>query len=105
MNLRRDGGGYALRLDLLAIRAMLLDYYERDLWGVLETPGAAAALGLVIAGRASVFDEAARERAARAAATNPSLAVTVLHDAGHWLHVDDPEGTVAALAGVLERAS
>jgi len=103
MNLRPYNDRYRLRLDLPAIRAMLIDYYARDLWAVLENPASAKALGLVIAGQASVFDEGSRERALRAAAVNPSLSVTVLENAGHWLHVDDPEGTVASMASVLER--
>jgi pimeloyl-ACP methyl ester carboxylesterase len=35
---------------------------------------------------------------ARLMAVHPPVRVHVLEQAGHWLHVDDPEGTFALLA-------
>lgn len=105
MNVRREGDAYGLRLDLPAIRSMLEDYFAVDLWPVLECPGSANALSLVIAGRSTVFDAAARERAARAATSNPALEVIVLETAGHWVHVDDPGGVIDAVVRTIRLRS
>jgi esterase len=108
MNLERVEGGFRLRTDLQLIRALLDDYFRRDLWDVLER--SSARIDLVIGGRSRVWGPADQARArdlaaqrlfARApeAALRPDgLRVHVLPDAGHWVHVDDPAGTAAALA-------
>ncbi|MBL9027241.1 MAG: alpha/beta hydrolase [Myxococcales bacterium] len=100
MNVRRcpDGAdGYNLRLDLPAIRSMLLDYWQRDLWPVMERASSAERLVLLVGGRSTVFGEPGLERAREAASSNPALRVEVLPNAGHWLHADDPEGVLALI--------
>jgi esterase len=101
MNLRRHGEGFALRLDLPAIRSMLLDYYARDLWPLLDEPALAEHVLLVIGGASTVFPPEARVRAERAAALNPRLRIAVLEGAGHWVHVDAPEALLDAMAAFL----
>jgi pimeloyl-ACP methyl ester carboxylesterase len=101
MNVRREGDGYALRLDLPAIRSMLVDYFNRDLWDVVDDPRTVDRLSLIIAGKSTVFDSDARARAREAAAKNPNLEVTTLPASGHWVHVDDPEGLLAAVSARL----
>lgn len=105
MNLRRRGDELALRLDLPAIRAMLLDYYARDLWPLLDDPALADRILLVIGGASTVFPPEARARAERARERNPGLNVTVLEGAGHWVHVDAPEALLEAMAGFLAEAA
>jgi pimeloyl-ACP methyl ester carboxylesterase len=105
MNLARDAAareqssqGVTLRLDLPGIRALLQDYFARDLWPVLER--SQARIDAVIGGRSSVWtpEDVARFRRL---AEHPAarLALHVLPQAGHWLHIDDPEGLRAALTG------
>jgi pimeloyl-ACP methyl ester carboxylesterase len=101
MNLRRQGDHFALRLDLPAIRSMLLDYYARDLWAVLESPGIVDHSLLVIGGASTVFTPGARERAARARASNPGLRVETIEGAGHWVHVDAPDALLSAMVRFL----
>jgi pimeloyl-ACP methyl ester carboxylesterase len=101
MNLRRHGERFALRLDLPAIRSMLLDYYARDLWPLLDDPALAEQILLVIGGASTVFPPEARARAERAAALNPRLQIAVLEGAGHWVHVDAPEALLDAMAAFL----
>jgi pimeloyl-ACP methyl ester carboxylesterase len=93
MNLRHSGEQYVFRLDLGAIRALLDDYFQRDLWPMLESPPGRARFHVVIGGRSPVFSPADRARVETIAADSGGrVRVHVLQDAGHWVHVDDPEG-------------
>jgi esterase len=95
MNLVPDGGGFALRLDLAALREMLADYYATDLWAVLEAPG--SEVHVAVAARSSTVSAADRGRLAAA----PSH--VQVHDvaAGHWLHIDAPAIVVDLFASHL----
>jgi pimeloyl-ACP methyl ester carboxylesterase len=104
MNLARVDDGYELRLDLRGIRALLADYFARDLWDVVAD--SRARLDVVIGGRSDVWSEADKQRfAALAARPGADLHTHVLEQAGHWLHIDDPEGLRAALLGARPRSS
>lgn len=93
MNLEYQGREMHLSLDLPSLRAMLNDYFTRDLWPIVEAPPAGLSLHLVIGGRSQVFDPAERLRAEQIAArSGGSMQVHVLPHAGHWVHVDDPNG-------------
>ncbi len=102
MNVRREGDAYALRLGLQAIRAMLTDYFSRDLWPVVRDPTLTSRLVVVVAGRSTVFDAASRATLLQAAELNPNLSIVDLPNAGHWVHVDDPAGLLALLRAELE---
>jgi len=94
MNLAPEtGGGFALRLDLAAMRALLVDYYERDLWSSLDDPQLGE-VEIVIADRSGTVSAADR---ARLAAAPPHVHVAHV-DAGHWLHVDAPAAVVELFA-------
>ncbi len=89
-------GALRLRLELDAVRALLLDYYARDAWPELSDPGLPGEVHVVLAARSSAV--AADERA-RLAALPPPVPVHVhVVDAGHWLHVDAPAAVVDLLA-------
>jgi pimeloyl-ACP methyl ester carboxylesterase len=83
-------------LDLDEIRALILDYFARDLWPVVEHPPGVARIHLVIGDRSDSYSPADRERAARIASSNGRVTVDVL-PAGHWVHVDDPDGLLRML--------
>ncbi|MCS6898470.1 MAG: alpha/beta hydrolase [Myxococcales bacterium] len=103
MNLERQGEEFVLRLDLPGLRAMLDDYFVRDLWTVIEHPPEDLFLNLVIGGQSSVFDEAERRRAEQAAARSEGkVQVHVLPTAGHWVHIDDPDGLFNRMRASLE---
>jgi pimeloyl-ACP methyl ester carboxylesterase len=102
MNLERDGDGFTLRLDLPSIRALLADYFTLDLWPVIEPPPGHLRVDLVLGGRSRVFDESERARAHQLAARFPDrVTVHTLPAAGHWLHVDDPDGLFAVISGSM----
>lgn len=93
MNVVPAATGYALRLDLAAIREMVADYLARDLWASALDP-TFGELELVIATRSDVVNAADR---ARVAAPPPHVHVELV-DAGHWLHIDAPGAIVDLLA-------
>jgi len=92
MNLEPVDAGVRLRLELPMIRALLADYFARDLWSAVEEPHPGA-LHVVIAERSTTVsaDDRARLEASPAQ-------VHVVPDAGHWLHLDAP-GAVIELLG------
>jgi pimeloyl-ACP methyl ester carboxylesterase len=104
MNLTRRaveaGGGLELRLDVTGLRALLASHLALDLWPVVEAPPAGVAVHLVAAGRSANYDAAARARA-RELAEAGRITLTEIPDAGHWVHVDAPDATLATLAAAL----
>jgi len=98
MNLERTSDGFALRVDLPGIEALLDSYFSLDLWPVIE--GSTARLDVVIGGRSRVWDGADRTRIEALAAQKPdTVHVHLLPEAGHWVHVDAPAALRQALLG------
>ncbi len=90
MNLERDGDAFRFGLDVQAIRALLDDYFARDLWSVLEAESSTR-FHVILGGKSTVFDQADKERLAAIAARNPNVTVHVVARAGHWVHADAPD--------------
>jgi esterase len=90
---------FVFRVDLDGIRALLADYFVRDLWSVLEQPPAGSAMlsHLIVGGRSGVVDAADRERAAHIKRTT----IDVIPEADHWVHVDAPDTLRALVLGYL----
>ncbi len=103
MNVVRDGDGYALGLELSTIRALLDDYFARDLWPELEREYARREVHVVVGGRSPVWSGPSRARLDRLAAASSRLHVHALEDAGHWVHVDAPEALLELMARELAR--
>lgn len=97
MNVRREGDAFRFRLDLPTIRALLEDYFTRDLWFAVEQVDLRRRLGFVIGGKSITVSPADRDRLAKLAAVTPQLEVHTLENADHWVHVDDPDGLFAIL--------
>lgn len=85
------GGAFRLKLDLPMIRALLADYFARDLWDAVEGahPGT---LHVVIAERSTTISPDDRAR------LDASPAQVHRVDAGHWLHLDAPERVIELLS-------
>lgn len=98
MNLVADAPGAPLRsrLDLAAIRALLTDYFARDLWAAAASPDGGE-LAVVVATRSPALDAADRARLAQL----PPHARTFTIDAGHWLHIAAPAAVVELFASEL----
>jgi pimeloyl-ACP methyl ester carboxylesterase len=85
---------FALNLD--EIRGMLLDYFARDLWPVVEHPREGLKVHLLIAADSDSYSKADRDHALRIARANTQVTVDIL-PGGHWLHVDNADGVLAKL--------
>ena len=101
-NLRLTSGGYRWRFDLPAIEEMLADYYEVDAWSVLEAPPRHLAIHAVRAGLGDRVDATDVARLGRLS-EGGAVHLHTLPKAGHWLHVDDPDGLFALLDAALAR--
>jgi esterase len=99
MNLDRGDDGFRFTLSLSRIRTLLASYFATDCWPALEClvldPG--PAFHLVIGARSKVFDQGERERAEALAARSGGRCTVDVLPTGHWVHVDDFEGTVRVL--------
>jgi len=101
LSVEPTGKGMRFALDTREIRTLLLDYFATDLWPVVESPPGQLNVHLVVGDRSTSLSAADRDRALAIAATNTRVTVDVL-PAGHWVHVDDPEGLLRVL---LDRTS
>lgn len=91
-NLRPTEAGFVWRFALDRVEALLADYRALDLWPFVRAAPQEARI--LRAGRSD-----------RWSAADAARATDVLPDAGHWVHVDDPEGLAAALAPTFRTAA
>ncbi len=91
-NLSRTPEGFVWRFHLDGIATMLQDYFQTDLWYTLEYPNPQTSTHLIRALQSDRWEQASVERL-------EGLEDEQYHtlDAGHWLHVDNPEGLLALL--------
>lgn len=100
-NLRATPEGFVWRFDLDAVREMLLDYAQNDLWSMVECPPAGYRTHFVQGGRSDRWTADDNERLARG--SQAGLDLHILPDAGHWVHTDDPDGLYAAMEPTWSR--
>ena len=104
MSLDRTPGGdgsLTWRFDLDAIDALLEDYFSADLWPFLDEVGRAdptvsPRFELLVAEHSDRWSGTMRERAAHLP-QGGAVRVHELPDAGHWVHVDNPDGLLQIL--------
>ncbi len=98
MALQPGERGFVLPLDLPGLESLFRSVLSEDDWDVVDSVPPGHRLGFVVGGRSGVVEGAARERLAALA---PIVTLEEIPGAGHWLHVDAPEETFAAVERVL----
>lgn len=94
-NLERTPDGFDWAFDLPAVTELIDDYWQLDLWPVLRDPP--CRIDIVRAGRSDRWPPDVLRH--YQVDVHPRVRLHTLPDAGHWLHVDDPDGLVALLTG------
>jgi esterase len=100
MNLVRTEAGFRFGLELPAMESLLQDVLRRDDWGVLESPPEGVRVDVILGGRSRTVEGADRVRLEQLASRG-KLRLTVLPEAGHWVQVDDLQGTLRAVSEAL----
>ena len=89
MNYESRDGAYVCRLDLRSIRALLSDYYDRDLWDLVDDDTMPGDVHAVVAGRSDAVSRNDRDTFASLAARYPDrVFVHTIPESGHWVNVD-----------------
>ena len=101
-NLRATAeGGYDFAFSLTGVRAMLDSYVRHTLWDDLSRLEARYRVHVVHGQHSDRWRHGALERLHGMAAVG-GLQVHQLAGAGHWLHVDNPDGLMSLLCDGLE---
>lgn len=100
-NLEWRDGRYQWRIDFDDMEALLRDFFDTDLWSVVEEPPPGVAVHFVRATQSAVMAQSV----ARIRAAGERTRVTV-HDVegGHWLNADNPDALVDLLVRELPAA-
>jgi esterase len=99
-NLELADGRYRWRFDLDAIEQMMRDFFEQDLWGVLESPPGNATIHVVKASESSVLSTAAVERINQLSQSNGRVFLHVI-EGGHWVNAENPDALLALMSRYL----
>lgn len=92
------GDGYEFGLDITRIRALLDDYFARDLFDVIDAPRAGLDVHLVLGADSDVHGEDGEARVRDLDARHEGVSLHMVEGAGHWVHVDAPD----VLGSILE---
>ncbi len=98
MALEPSGGGFLLSLDLPGLESLFRSVLAEDDWDVVTSVPDGHRVAFVVGARSGVVEPAAR---ARLVALGPAVTLEEIPGAGHWLHVDAPEATLAAVERAL----
>lgn len=96
LNLEGEKGRFTWRLEPNTVREMLRSYFETNLWPLIEakTPFPKH----FVIGEESDRHSTGNVERLRACERAGTVELLVLAKAGHWLHVDNPEGLLELLA-------
>ena len=97
-NLGRADDAFVWRLDFDRMEQLLHDFFNADLWSVVEDAGSPHVLHFLKATRSSAMSDAA---ASRIAALQGPRVQFHERDGGHWIHAEAPEVVTALLAEKL----
>jgi esterase len=98
MALQPAGGKLVLDLDLAGLESLYESVLAEDDWDVVRSVPAGHRLAFVVGGASPTVEPEAR---ARIEALAPRVSLEEIPGAGHWVHVDAPEATYAAVERAL----
>ena len=90
-NLKPTADGFRWRFDLAGIKSLLKDYFQHDVWPVVENPPHKMDVHLVRGMRSDRWSPTAIHRLQQL----QQATVHELPNAGHWVHADNPQGLLS----------
>jgi len=99
-NLIHGPDGYRWRLDFDVMESMLLDFFDTDLWPVVEAPPARVRIHFVKAEESAVLTEEACARIEEAGRRNGRVRLHRVAG-GHWVNADNPQALEQLLVEYL----
>jgi len=96
----RSKPAWRWRIDVEVMEALLRDFFDLDLWKVVEDPPAGAHVHVVKATESSVLSGESLERVEAAASSSDRVHLHRV-EGGHWLNADNPDALVELLAREL----
>ena len=101
-NLVREADEFRWRFDVREMRELLSDFFQADLWPLVEHPPGDTELQFIRATRNSILAAADAERIVRLENEGSPVHLHTL-EGGHWLNVDNPGGIISLLRTLLPR--
>ncbi len=99
-NLVEGEGGHVWHFKVEVLRELLADYWRRDYLDHLENPDRNRRFLLVKAARSDRFDQEELDRSAELVSAG-AVEWREIPAAGHWLHIDNPDGLILVLEDFL----
>jgi esterase len=96
MNLERGDDGFRWKIDWSAVEEMLQDYFETDVWPIIEEPGSTH-VHVIRATESAAISLTEMERLAEVGERTGKVHVHTI-EGGHWLNVDNPDAVLELLA-------
>jgi esterase len=101
-NVVREGNNYRWAFDLDGIVTLLGDYFSKDLWPFLAQGRTRPEFHFVVAEKSDRWNGEMTKKA-RELSPDTRASVHILPNAGHWVHVDNPEGLLHMLDQGMSR--
>ena len=95
-NLEEGVGGWRWRIDPVDMEAMLLDFFDADLWSVAENPPNNLQVHMVKAEESSVLGPVSCRRVEEAQRRTGRVHLHRIAG-GHWVHADNPDALLTLL--------
>lgn len=87
-NLVREDDGFIWRLDFDVMERLLQDFFQTDLWGVVESPAPLHDIHFLKASQSSAISDDAVRRIVGASSDRVHLHH---REGGHWIHAESPD--------------
>lgn len=101
-NVVREGNTYRWAFDLEGIVTLLHDYFSKDLWPFLAEARQQPEFHFVVAERSDRWNGEMTDKA-RQLGPSTRAQVHILPNAGHWVHVDNPDGLLEVMSNGMSR--